>query len=147
MFDESFANLNTTNKLDAAFLELENAFGKPYANRIRELYDSANHSFFKSSVDLGEFKVNPVTNQPIIELNKSFGNAKIMANTILHEVRHLRHFLKTGGTFQAWKVVGEFPAERFATATNITQGKALGIALEDLGIFEDYYWYYRGVNQ
>ena len=140
--DKNFVELNTTKKIDAAFKEIEDAFGERYANQIRKLYESTNRTFFKSNEDLGVTRLNNKS-EPIIELNKNLGNAKIMANAILHEVRHLRQHLKVGDEKMHLNNIQLDEAERFATATNIWQGEKLGLTDEDLKIFQDYYDFYR----
>ncbi len=140
-FDESFAGLGNTKKVDLAFLEIEKAFGKKYADEIRKLYESTNRSFTQTGDTLGLFKFN-AKGEPVLELNKNFGNAKMMANTILHEMKHYRQSLKLGR-----KGFMELPvelAERYATSTNIWQGKRMGLSDEDLQWFQQYYDFFRG---
>jgi hypothetical protein len=141
--DESFANLSTTKKIDAAFAEIENAFGKSYANKIRDLYNSTSRNFFTSSEDLGVFRLD-VRGNLIIDINKNIGNSKVMANTILHEVRHLRQYNKLGANPKVWNGLSDEFVERFATSTNLWQGKRMGLSPEDMNIFENYYNGWRG---
>jgi hypothetical protein len=89
--DENFVNLSTTKQINAAFDRIESTFGKEYADAVRKQLDSTSRAFNTS--EMGEFRFDTKGN-PIIDLNKKFGNANIMANTILHEVRHYRHFKK-----------------------------------------------------
>ncbi|MNI89954.1 hypothetical protein D3C73_1474240 [compost metagenome] len=87
------------------------------------------------------FKFN-AKGEPILELNKNFGNAKMMANTILHEIKHYRQSIKLGRKeFMALPVE---QAERYATSTNIWQGKRMGLSDEDLQWFQQYYDFFRG---
>ena len=96
-----------------AFIEIEKAFGKNYADEIRKLYESTNRSFSQTGDTLGLFKFN-AKGEPILELNKNFGNVKIMANTILHEIKHYRQSLKLGRKeFMALPVE---QVERYATS-------------------------------
>ncbi|RUT39626.1 hypothetical protein EJP82_25620 [Paenibacillus anaericanus] len=140
-FDESFAGLGNMKKVELAFKEIENAFGKKYADEIKKLYESTNRGFTQTGDTLGMFKFNP-KGEPILDLNKNFGNAKMMANTILHEVKHLRQSVKLGSKeFMALPVE---QAEIYATSTNIWQGKRLGLSFEDLQWFQQYYDFFRG---
>ncbi len=143
--DESFVNLSTSKKIDAAFGEIESAFGKSYSNKISELYNSSSQNFIKSADDLGVFKLD-VRGNPIIEINKNIGNSKVMANTILHEVRHLRQYNKLGISPKGWNALSDEFVERFATSTNLWQGKKMGLSPEDLGIFQNYYNGWRGIK-
>lgn len=141
-FDENFAGLSNTKKVDLAFTEIEKAFGKKYADEIRKLYESTNRSFSQTGDTLGLFKFN-AKGEPILELNKSFGNAKMMANTILHEIKHYRQSLKLGRKeFMALPIE---QAEIYATSTNIWQGKRMGLSDEDLQWFQQYYDFFRGL--
>lgn len=144
-FDADFANLSVPQKIDAAFQEIESAFGAGYAEKIRELYGSAGRSFFKSTETLG---THGLTNQgkSVIGVNTNLGNAKILANTLLHEVRHLRQYrkiLSRGGTRRTWNNLSETAKERYATAPNVWQGRRLGLSPEDLTIFEEYQQHWR----
>ncbi|MFM9276638.1 WXG100 family type VII secretion target [Paenibacillus jiagnxiensis] len=141
--DENFANLSTTKQINAAFDKIESTFGKKYAEAVRKQFDSTSRAFNTS--EMGEFRFDTKGN-PIIDLNKKFGNSSIMANTILHEVRHLRHFNKLGLSIREWNDLPEEIVERYATGTNIWQGKKLGLVPDDLKIFEDYYKRYRGLK-
>ncbi|RUT37758.1 hypothetical protein EJP82_27765 [Paenibacillus anaericanus] len=141
--DENFANLSTTKQIDAAFNRIESAFGKKYADEVKKLFDSTSRSFNTSH--MGEFRFDMKGN-PIIDLNKKFGNSNILANTILHEVRHYRQFNKLNLSIREWHGLPEEFVERYATGTNIWQGKKLGLTTEELKIFENYYKYYRGLE-
>ncbi|GBK62832.1 hypothetical protein PbDSM24746_28360 [Paenibacillus macerans] len=141
-FDESFAGLSNTKKVDLAFMEIEKAFGKKYADEIRKLYESTNRSFTQTGDTLGLFKFN-AKGEPVLELNKSFGNAKMMANTILHEIKHYRQALKLGR--KEFMALPDEQAERYATSTNIWQGKRMGLSDEDLQWFQQYYDFFRGL--
>jgi hypothetical protein len=72
-----------------------------------------------------------------------------MANTIMHEVKHLRHYNKYVNKLgekagrKAWNDISTRKAEQYATSMNITQGKKLGMDPGDLKIFEDYHRGYR----
>jgi hypothetical protein len=140
-FDKSFYKLATMQKVDRAFAEIENAFGAAYSKRIRELLESVPNKFSKEIDDFGEFIVRRNPKAPVIMLANNFGNAKIMAASILHEVRHLRQYNKLGRT--AFLDRGVIRAEKFATAPNIVQGKRLGLSQGDLQYFIDYYKYWR----
>ena len=136
-FDPKFAGLSGPKKV-------EKAFGKDYADQIRALYESSNPAFQLSGDDLGLFKFN-TKGVPIIDLNKDIGNAKLMANTILHETRHLRHSNKLG--IKAYRATDTINLEVFATATNIAMGKRLALSAEDIEIFIEYYKYWRSLNE
>ncbi len=127
VIDPAFVAQSSTKKVDAAFAEIRQVFGAAYAERIRQLYDSTSRTFMSVKADYGYFDVTP-KGQPIIKLNKEIGNARVLANAILHEVRHLRHFSKTGGSVKGWRAVDGNVKEQFATATNIWQGKRLGLS-------------------
>ena len=143
-FDPEFAGLSGPKKVEKAFGEIEKAFGKDYADQIRALYESSNPAFQLSGDDLGLFKFN-TKGVPIIDLNKDIGNAKLMANTILHETRHLRHSNKLG--IKAYRATDTINLEVFATATNIATGKRLALSAEDIEIFIEYYKYWRSLNE
>ncbi|MBL8918245.1 MAG: Ig-like domain-containing protein, partial [Myxococcaceae bacterium] len=145
--DDAFLQLSTTKQVDAAFEEIAQAFGEDYAKQIRTVFEETNQTFISSSDDLGIFYAKPQGTRSTIVLNNSLGNAKILANTILHEVRHFRHFkkfLSGGGTYQEWKALDSAVQERFATSTNIWQGRWLGLGADDLELFRTYYEFYRG---
>jgi hypothetical protein len=117
--------------------------GAGYANRIRSLLNSVPLNFKKHVDDFGEFIVRRHGKPPRIQLASNFGNAKIMAASILHEVRHLRQFRKLGAG--RYITQGTAMAEIFATAPNIVQGKRLGLSGDDFQYFIDYYQLWRGL--
>ncbi|HEX9063385.1 MAG TPA: hypothetical protein VF941_24705, partial [Clostridia bacterium] len=84
--DSSFVELNQTKKIEAAFKEIEYAFGPEYASKIRNQYNKVNHQSLSAGnlKDMGEFNFSS-NGTPYIALSKNFGNSKMMANSILHE--------------------------------------------------------------
>ncbi len=143
-FDKGFVALGSQKKVNAAFDEIKNAFGAKYAANIRKLFDSSNVNFYRglpTDDTLGIFKT--TKKGPAITLNTNIGNSKVFANTILHEVRHLRQYNKLSVTPKQWNALDNNFVERFATATNIWQGKKLGLSNDDIRLFQNYYDGYR----
>jgi hypothetical protein len=49
-------------------------------------------------------------------------------------------------SIKQWNDLPEDLVERYATGTNIWQGKKLGLTPEELKVFEDYYKKFRGLE-
>ena len=156
--DNAFIGLPQSEKINLAFKKIEHVFGSDYANKTREVFDSARKSSVTQSSDLGFFRASG--KKPLISLNDDIGNVDVYALTILHETRHLRQFNKLRDSLlPANKALTDADYRRaynqakvhwddyrthiekeiFATSTNIWQGQRLGLSSDDLKIFINYY--------
>jgi hypothetical protein len=136
-FDPDFAPLGLQGKVTAAFQRIEDTFGQGYADAIRDRFDRVSLQSLKGSEDLGEFLA--TKKGGTISLNTNIGNADLFANTLLHEVRHARQFEKLGLSVSDWNKLPDAFVEKFATSTNIWQGRRLGLSDGDLDMFVRYY--------
>lgn len=139
-FDPEFVEMGSQKKVNAAFGRIEQAFGSNYASRIRGVFNSVGVDFYRghpSDDTLGVFRISK--KGPFITLNTNIGNPEVFANVILHEVRHLRHYNKLRLSPREWDALDDGYVERFATATNVWQGRRLGMSPEDLRMFQAYY--------
>jgi hypothetical protein len=144
VYDEEFAKLKYGKKVQKALDEIEKTFGADYFALTKALFDELNIGQLSDNETLGMFKAQGNGKKNILELNKNLGNSKIMANTILHELRHYRHFKKLGLSASQWNKLDVNYLERFATSTNLNTAKRLGLSEEDTAIFRNYYDYYVG---
>ena len=135
--DDAFVKLGMDRRVEAAYAEIEATFGSDYANAIRQSVGKR-HRYTDSTETLGEFTFT-TNGQPMLELSRSVGNAKMLAMTIMHESRHFRHAKKLNLTAKQYvDQVSERVAEVYATAPNISQAKRLGLSGEDMQIFQNY---------
>jgi hypothetical protein len=136
-FDPEFANLGLQGKVEASLQKIEQTFGQGYSGAIREKLSNISLQGFKSEKDLGIFRATP--KGATIWLNTTIGNPSLFANTLLHEVRHFRQFEKLGLSVSQWDKLPERFVEKFATATNIWQGKRLSLTGEEMGWTKNYF--------
>jgi hypothetical protein len=136
-FDPEFAKLGLQGKVEASLQHIEQVFGSEYAGAIRTKLDKVSLQTIRSTDDFGEFLAKP--KGATIYMNVNIGNSGLFANTLLHEVRHLRQFEKIGSSVTEWNKLSTSHVEKFATATNIWQGKKLGLTQQELAWTRNYY--------
>jgi hypothetical protein len=136
-FDADFANLGLRSKVDVAFQKIETVFGSKYAAAIRKKFDGLGLQGMKGNDTLGIFLA--TKKGGTITMNTNIGNPEFFASVLLHEVRHFRQFEKLGSNLSEWNQLPTEFVERFATATQLWQGKRLGLAKDEMNMVTDYY--------
>jgi len=162
--DKAFTALTFDQQVARSFERIGEVFGGSYSDRLAEIYNGATRGSFTDNNTFGWFK--PQKENFRIELAENFGNADIMAVTMMHEIRHARHFNKIFNSKMASSMLNEphltervrfklafhrakkifqapnrafsAEAEVFATSTNPWQAKRMGLSKEESQYFIDY---------
>ena len=140
-FDPDFANLGLRGKVDASLNKIKDTFGQGYANAIQEKINNVGLQGLSDNETLGMFLA--TKKGGTIRLNTTIGNPELFSNVLLHEVRHLRQYEKLGVSLSEWNRLPTNYVERYATATNIWQGRMLGVSEKDMPMITGYYEAWR----